>query len=74
MGQVKVVNSLIQAGGDVNEQNGRSGETPLQRASLYGHLEVIIALLAAGADKTIKNEDGKTPHDVAEDQDCKYAL
>ena len=73
-GQEEVVKKLIQAGGDVNEQEGEYGWTPLHRASLYGHVEVITALLAAGADKTIEDEDGDTPHDVADNQDCKNAL
>ena len=68
-----MVDLLIQAGGEVDSQDDR-GRTPLHHASWWGRVEVITALLAAGADKTIKNEDGKTPHDVAEDQDCKYAL
>ena len=64
-GHVEVVNILIQAGGDVNEQDEEDGWTPLHLASWKGHVEVITALLAAGADKTIKDKDGKTPHDVA---------
>jgi len=64
---------LIQSGGEVNTQN-ICGWTPLHEASRYGHAEVITALLAAGADKTIKDKDGKTPHDLAKNQDCKYAL
>ena len=64
---------LIQAGGDVNEQNG-IGWTPLHYASLRGHAEAITALLAAGADKTIKDASGGTPHDYAWKQDCKNAL
>ena len=70
---MKEVKKLIQAGGDVNEQNG-SGWTPLHYASHYGHVEVISALLAAGADKTLKNKLGRTPHDVAKNQDVKNAL
>ena len=70
---MEVVKKLIQAGGNVNEQNER-GRTPLHHASENGHVEVITALLAAGADITIKNRDGKTPHDVAWKEDCKYAL
>ena len=73
MGHVKVVNSLIQAGGDVNEKNG-SGFTPLHLASMNGHVEVITALLAAGADKTIKNSYNITPHDYAKIRDCINAL
>ena len=64
---------MIQAGGDVNEQT-EYGSTTLHAASENGHVEVITALLAAGADKTMKNEDGKTPHDVAKNPDCKSAL
>merc|ERR1719461_125033 len=41
---------------------------------MNGHVEVITALLAAGADKTIKDDDGKTPHAYAKNQDCKNAL
>ena len=70
---MEVVKGLIQAGGQVNRQDGK-GATPLHVASGHGHVEVITALLAAGADKTIKNEDGDTPHDVANNQDCKNAL
>ena len=74
-GQVVEVNRLIQAGGDVNEQD-RWGETPLHDASRNGHVEVITALLAGGADKTIKDNinGGRTPHDVAKNHDCKNAL
>ena len=68
-----MVKKLIQAGGEVNEQNG-SGWTPLHQASGSGHVEVITALLAAGADKTIKNDKGQTPHDVAMNEATKYAL
>ncbi len=72
---------MIQAGRDVNEQDDW-GRTPLHDASRYGHVEVITALLAAGADKTVKTGEngewerryGLTPHDVAKNQDCKNAL
>ena len=70
---MEVVERLIQAGGEVNEKN-EIGWTPLHQASGSGHVEVITALLAAGADKTIKDKDGETPHDVAKNQDCKNAL
>ena len=70
---MEVVKKLIQAGRDVNEQNG-SGFTPLHAASENGHVEVITALLAAGADKTLKDHSGYTPHRVAKNQDCKNAL
>ena len=71
---MEVVKKLIQAGGDVNEKDEEDDSTPLHLASGYGHVEVINALLAAGADKTIKSNTGKTPHDVAKNQDCRNAL
>ena len=64
---------LIQAGGDVNEQN-ETGRTSLHLASMKGHVEVITALLAGGADKTIEDELGDTPHDVAKNRACRNAL
>merc|ERR1712183_557448 len=63
----------IQAGGEVNQKDER-GWTPLHHASQYGHVEVITALLATGADKTIEDEDGETPHDVVKNQDTWNAL
>ena len=65
--------SLIQAGGEVN-QTDDSDETALHDASRNGHVEVITALLAAGANKTLRDTFGKTPRDVALNQDCKSAL
>ena len=76
-GHVEVVNILIQAGAEVNTQVKEGifkGWTPLHLASLNGHVEVITALLAGGADKTLKDDCGKTPYDVAYNQDCKNAL
>ena len=67
---------MIQAGGDVNEQN-TAGWTSPHLASMNGHVEVITALLAAGADKTLKDIGGKTPHDFAKQfwhQNCMNAL
>ena len=69
----QVVERLIQAGGEVNTRSS-DGWTPLHSASIGGHVEVITALLAAGADKTLKDERGETPHDWAKNQDCKNAL
>ena len=64
---------MIQAGAEVNLADKR-GWTPLHKASEYGHAEVITALLAGGADKTIEDENGDTPVDVADNQDCRNAL
>ena len=42
----------------------QGGSTPLLCAARRGHLDVVRALLNAGADKTIANNDGKKPIDV----------
>ena len=39
-----------------------------------GRTEIVKALLAAGADKTIKNKDGKTALDVAKKEEIKALL
>ena len=39
------------------------GQTPLYNAALCGQLDVVRALLNAGADKTIAGNDGKKPID-----------
>ena len=48
------------------------GETPLCVAAYYGHLDVVRALLNAGADKTIAANNGNKPIDrVCEGTDNK---
>lgn len=41
------------------------GDTALHDASRFGHLTVVKVLLAAGADKSLKNMDGKLPIELA---------
>lgn len=51
---------------DPNVQDN-SGDTPLHDAVRFGHAGVVDKLLKAGADKTIKNKDGKNAEDIAKD-------
>jgi len=41
------------------------GETPMHDAARFGHFDCVKVLLEAGADKSIKNNLGQSPHDVA---------
>ena len=50
---------------EVNKTNNDGG-TPLHRASLNGHLEVVKALIRAKADVRIMNNNEESPVDVAE--------
>ncbi|MDD9899987.1 MAG: ankyrin repeat domain-containing protein [Alphaproteobacteria bacterium] len=45
----KSVNTLLQAGANVNARNSK-GETPLHMAAEKGHANVVLALIKAGAD------------------------
>ena len=42
----------------------QGGMTPLHTAAEFGQLDVVRALLNAGADKTIATNDGRKPIDV----------
>jgi hypothetical protein len=50
---------LIKWNADVNHQT-KNGNTPLMKAAINGHVECVKSLLYKGAEKGIKNKDGKT--------------
>jgi ankyrin repeat protein len=58
---------LIEAHVDVNAMDDH-GFTPLMYAAAidFGDIEVLQALLKAGADRTIKNSEGQTPLALAQ--------
>jgi ankyrin repeat protein len=60
-----MVRLLVEAGADVNAQDGR-GWTPLNLAAHEGPADLVTTLLAAGADPTIPNDEGRTPLQTAE--------
>ena len=57
----------------VNVANA-AGDTPLHKAAARGHAGVVRALLAAGADPTLRNALGQCPADGAFDPAVKDAL
>lgn len=65
MGNVKVVEQHIAAGTNLNSKEPIGGSTPLITACLFGKTAVAEALIDAGADLNLKNNDGSTALHVA---------
>lgn len=57
-----ILTLLINSGADLNMQNN-NGDTPLHAAASYFHIKMVKYLLIEGADKTIKNKEGRYPID-----------
>lgn len=66
---VGVVDVLIRAGMDVNNQELSSRNTALHIAVAERQYAIVEALLAAGARKDLRNAKGKSPLDLAREQD-----
>jgi ankyrin repeat protein len=68
----EVVDLLIKAGADINHQTEQLGYTPLMYAiqlnSLYKAQDLVRRLLAAGADTTLTDKEGKTALDLAQEK------
>ena len=69
IGDVKSVKAELEAGADPNatlDFDGRDwGATPLTRAALSGHTDVVVVLVAAGAEMSVEDADGYTPLSAA---------
>jgi hypothetical protein len=63
-GHAKLVQALIAQHVPLNDR-ADWGWTPLMRAAMTGHLDALNLLLSAGADKSLKDEDGLTALDHA---------
>ena len=61
MGDLDVIRQHIAAGSDLNEKEPAVGSTPLISAAVFGKTEVARALIEAGADVNLKNNEGSTP-------------
>ena len=60
LGDMKAIRQHIEAGSDLNEREPSMGSTPLISASLFGKTEVARALMKAGADVNLQNNEGAT--------------
>lgn len=59
-GNLEVVKQHIKAQTNINEKEAMSGSTPLITAASFGKNDIAKALIDAGADLSIKNNDGAT--------------
>jgi ankyrin repeat protein len=64
-GQVELVERLLDYGADVDANGGWKRWTPLHWAAHDGRTQIVGLLLARGANAHAKDEDGKTPLDIA---------
>lgn len=64
-GNLEAVQQHIEAGTDLNEKDALSGATPLISAITFDKTEIATALIDAGADLEVKNNDGSTALHVA---------
>jgi len=64
-GNLEVVKQHIEAGSDLNKKDQMSGSTPLITAVTFDQKGIAKALIDAGADLSITNNDGATPLHVA---------
>jgi len=66
-GRHEIINILLKAGGNVNAQMGRKGNTPLHMAIFGGaKKDALFALLEGGANVNAKGSIGYTPLDAVE--------
>lgn len=59
----QIFSHLMSSKPEINKQC--SGVSPLMIAAKYNRIDIVKTLLAAGADKNLKNKDGKTALDIA---------
>ena len=64
-GLIDVVKSLLKAGVNINERGGSFGGTALHAAVWRNHSEIVQLLIEAGADRTVKDANLATAHDLA---------
>ena len=72
-GHLECAKALLGAGADINKLTD-SGRTPLMRAALGGKIEVVRELLKRGANKKLKDNDGKTAYKLADTMRIKMLL
>ncbi len=64
---------LLKSGADLRRAD-IYGDTPLHIAAAKGHADIVRLLIENGADKKIRNKNGKTPADLAQNDELKSIL
>lgn len=59
-GNLEAVRQHIEAGSEINEKDSFSGSSPLITAATFNKPKIAKALIDAGADLAVKNNDGST--------------
>ena len=73
-GDYKKAEILLRAGADINEVHDTFRDTVLHIAAQRGNAEIIKLLINNGADRNIKNRDGKTAAELAQSIEVKTLL
>ena len=71
-GMPTVVDALVKAGSDVNALDAKN-QSPLMVAAQRGNEKVVEILINAGADATLKNADGKSAEDLANEYMAQFS-
>ncbi|MBO7127108.1 ankyrin repeat domain-containing protein [bacterium] len=71
-GMPTVVDALVKAGSDVNALDAKK-QSPLMVAAQRGNEKVVEILINAGADATLKNADGKSAEDLANEYMAQFS-
>ena len=69
-----IVKYLLANGAEVNRRLAENGMTPLHLACKLNCLKIVKILLEYGADKDMKNHDGKTPVELTESKTIRKLL
>lgn len=73
MNKTNMLKYVLDNGVDINKID-KDGNTALMFGSKYGHLDVVKLLLKAGANQSIKNNDGMTAFDLAKTKNIQKLL
>ncbi|CAH0484944.1 unnamed protein product [Peronospora farinosa] len=72
-GDMASVKAFLASGGDINAKD-ENGYTPLQAAVSYSHMELVVFLLASGAEVQLGDNEMDTPLHRCETVECAKVL